>query len=233
MKEPSLEQWRLFVQIADYGSLTLAAAARDVAQPALSRQLAAIERNCGRRLFERSARGLRLNEAGLRLYPRVAAWLAQADQMVADARGDLRAPAGVVRLGVLASFDPDLVGQVFREVRERLAGITLRIAAGLSGYLAEGVRSGALDVALLSTNRRERHKLETPIGSIAHCLVAPPGDALTGSATVPFARLDGLPLLVPGRPYAFYELLEHWARARQSISTWSPSATPCRCKSIW
>lgn len=214
MKEPSLDQWRLFVQIADHGSLTLAAAARDVAQPTLSRQLAAIERGCGGRLFERSSRGLRLNEAGQRLHPRVVAWLAQVDELVADARGDLRTPEGVVRVGLLASFDPGLVGTLFRDVRERFPGITLRIAAGLSGWLADNVHSGALDLALLSTNSREHHNQEFPIGKIAHMLVGPLGDELTRSETVPFARLDGLPLVVPGRPYTFHNLLEHWAERK-------------------
>ena len=217
MREPSLDHWRLFVQIADHGSLTLAAAARDVAQPALSRQLAAIERGCGGRLFERSSRGLQLNEAGQRLYPRVVAWLTQADDMVANARGDLRTTEGVVRVGLLASFDPSLVGAVFREVRERFPGITLRISAGLSGWLADNVHSGALDLALLSTNSREHHNQEFPIGKIAHMLVGPPGDELTRAETVPFASLDGLPLVVPGRPYTFHNLLENWA-ARKRIT---------------
>ena len=216
-KEPNLDHWRLFVQIADHGSLTLTAAARDVAQPALSRQLAAIERSCGGRLFERSSRGLRLNEAGQRLYPRVVAWLAQADEMVAEARGDLRTVDGVVRVGLLASFDPNVVGTVFREVRESFPGITLRIVAGLSGWLQNNVHSGALDLALLSTNSREHHSREFPIGKIAHVLVGPAGDELTRSETVPFTGLDGLPLVVPWRPYTFHNLLEHWA-ARKGIS---------------
>jgi len=187
------------------------AAYRDVAQPALSRQLAAIERSCGGRLFERGARGLRLNEIGLRLYPRVLAWLAQADDLVADVSGALRTPAGVVRVGLLASFDPALAGDMFREVRARFPGIMLRVASGLSGWLADGVHSGDLDLALLSSNSREHHSKELPIGRIDHCLVGPPGDALTRAETVPFASLHGLALVVPGRPYLFHSLLEHWA----------------------
>lgn len=216
MSHPSLEQWRLFVQIADHGSLTQAAAARDVAQPALSRQLAAFERSCGGRLFERNARGLRLNEAGQSLYPRVVDWLAQADLLLRDARGPLRGPVGTVHLGVLASFAPALVGAVFNTVRQRFPGITLRMSSGLSGWLADSVQAGSIDLALLSTNSRERHNQEIPIGRIGHVLVGAPGDAVTRTRTVPFARLDGLPLVVPGRPYAFHNLLEHWA-ARKGI----------------
>ncbi|MFT3717831.1 LysR family transcriptional regulator [Pseudorhodoferax sp.] len=215
MNAPSLEQWRLFVQIADLGSLTLAAAARDVAQPALSRQLAAIERACGGRLFERGARGLRLNEAGQRLYPRVRDWLAQADRMLQDARGELRTPSGTVHLGVLASFSPRLATEVFTAVRQRFPGIVLRLSSGLSGALAERVAEGDVDLALLSTNAREHHSREIPIGTVAHVLVGPPGDPLTAAASVAFARLDGVPLVVPGRPYAFHNLLEHWAARRR------------------
>jgi len=214
LNAPSLEQWRLFVQIADLGSLTLAAAARDVAQPALSRQLAAIERSCGGRLFERGARGVRLNEAGQRLCPRVVAWLAESEQMLQAARGVLRSPAGPVHLGVLASFSPQLVTEVVTAVRQQFPGIVLRISSGLSGVLAERVASGAVDLALLSTNTRERHSQEIPIGRVAHVLVGPPGDVLTAAADVAFAQLDGLPLVVPGRPYAFHNLLEHWATRR-------------------
>ena len=112
---------------------------------------------------------------------------------------------------------PELVGHVFRKVRTQFPGITLRVTVGLSGALDDAVQSGGVDLALLSTNSRERHKQEIPIGKLAHCLVGPPGNVLTQANTVAFAELDGLPLVVPGRPYAFHSLLEHWA-ARRGIT---------------
>ncbi len=215
MNQPNMEQWRLFVQIADLGSLSLTAAVRDVAQPALSRQLAALEKACGGRLFERSARGVRLNEVGQRLYPQVVAWLAAADRMVLDARGDSRKAAGPVRLGVLASLSPQLITDVFTAVRASFPGIQLQISSGLSGMLAERIEEGTLDLALLSTNARDYRSREIPIGSVPHVLVGAPGDPVTRKGKVSFAQLDNLPLLVPGGRYALHGLLQHWAYRRK------------------
>ncbi len=215
MNQPTMEQWRLFVQIADLGSLSLTATVRDVAQPALSRQLAALEKACGGRLFERGARGVRLNEVGQRLYPQIVEWLAKADEMLVEARGESRIASGQVRLGVLASISPQLVTEVFKTVREKFPGIQLQISSGLSGKLAEDIGNGTLDLALLSTNNREYHSQEIPIGRMPHVLVGAPGDALTSAKTVKFSQLNNLPLLVPGGRYALHGLLLHWAQRRK------------------
>ncbi|WP_130304431.1 LysR family transcriptional regulator [Advenella incenata] len=217
MNQPSMEQWRLFVQIADLGSLSLTATVRDVAQPALSRQLAALEKACGGRLFERGARGVRLNEVGQRLYPQIVEWLARADELLLEARGESRIASGQVRFGVLASISPQLVTEVFKTVREKFPRIQLQISSGLSGMLAEGIGNGTLDLALLSTNTRDYRSQEIPIGSVPHVLVGAPGDVITRAKTVTFSQLDNLPLLVPGGRYALHGLLLHWAH-RKKIS---------------
>ena len=207
----SLEQWRLFVQIADHGSLTRAAAARDVAQSAVSRQLAVIEKNCGGRLFDRIGRGVTLNEAGARLYPRVVSWLEEGEQLGRDAKLSLREPSGVVRLGVLASIGHDFTGKVFREARDSFPGIKLRVVDGSGGRLSEWLEAGTIDLALLSRNGKEGRRSEIALATVSHVLVGPTGDLLTSEPTVAFSRLDGLPLVLPGAPNAFRLLLENWA----------------------
>lgn len=208
------DQWRLFVQIADHGSLTRAAAARDVAQSAVSRQLAVIERSCGGRLFQRMGRGVVLNEAGARLYPRVVTWLEAGEQLGRDARLALREPSGIVRLGVLASIGQNLVGDVFRLVESQFPAIRMRVYDGSGGRLSDWLEDGTIDLALLSRNGREGRPSELPLAIVNHVLVGPPGDPITRAATVPFKRLHDLPLVLPAAPNAFRLLLNHWALRR-------------------
>lgn len=216
LKSLSLDQWKLFLQIADHASLTGTAMARDVAQSAISRQLSVIESECGGRLFERHPHGVRLNEVGQRLYPQVRDWVRRSEELMADARGALRLPSGTVRLGIIESLAGILAAPLVQAVQAEFPAIHLRITSGLSGRLTEALQQGRLDLALFSDNGRERHPqgLGMGLGSMPHWLAGPPGDPLTRGATVPFDALHQLPLVVPGRPYAFHDVLEHWARRR-------------------
>lgn len=95
---PSLKQLRYFLTVADLGNFTHAASSLFVAQPALSRQIALLEKELGFLLFEREARGVRLTPAGIGYRDRVLAieslLSAAAEEAAQLARGD----AGVVRL---------------------------------------------------------------------------------------------------------------------------------------
>lgn len=214
MNSISLEQWRLFLQIADRGSLTETAMARDVAQSAISRQLAAIESKCGGKLFERHAQGVRLNEVGQRLYPQVREWVSRSEELVADARGLLRIPRGTVRVGMIESLASDLIAPLHQAVVQKFPGIQLRVICGLSGRLTEAMQSGDLDLALYSDNGRERESNGLGLGTMPHLLASAKDDPLTKGKSVGFEVLHDLPLVVPGRPYAFHDVLEHWAQRK-------------------
>lgn len=214
MSSISLAQWRLFLQIAERGSLTETAMARDVAQSAISRQLATIESHCGGKLFERHAQGVRLNEVGQRLYPQVREWVHRAQELVADARGVLRVPSGTVRVGIIESLASHLIVPLHQTVAQQYPGIQLRVVCGLSGRLTEALQAGAVDMALYSDNGRERVTHGLGLGTMPHLLASAVGDPLTAGKTIAFEALHGLPLVVPGRPYAFHDVLEHWAHRK-------------------
>src|SRR5678815_5420156 len=82
-----LHKWRAFVVIGELGSLTRASLFLDSNQSLLSRQLNALERECGARLFNRTGRGVELSEVGARLFTTVKALLATAEALEHDIRG--------------------------------------------------------------------------------------------------------------------------------------------------
>jgi LysR family nitrogen assimilation transcriptional regulator len=210
----SVDQWQLFLQIADCGSLTDTAATRDVAQSAISRQLGAIERSCGGKLFERTARGVRLNEIGQRLYPRVKAWIQEGQLLTEDATGVLREPTGLVRIGVIDSLADSLCVTICEELERLLPKVRLHLVSGMSGRVSASLERGELDIALFSENTRGRSGRGDGIAKMPHVLISAPGDPLTASETIPFDHLHNIPLVIPGRPYAFHNVLEHWASRR-------------------
>ena len=74
---------RYFLAVADHGSVTAASAHLRVAQPAVSRQLRALEAELGVPLFVRNGRSLRLGPAGRRFLPIARDLVARADGALA------------------------------------------------------------------------------------------------------------------------------------------------------
>ncbi len=211
MNEMNIDLWRLFVQIAHHGSLTEVAASRGVSQSVVSRQLAAIERICGGYLFDRTGRGVRLNEAGMRVYPRVVAWLDDGTRIARDVRSAVDTPSGLVRVGILESLDPRLSGSLYDEVARGYPQIQLRLSLGIARQVSLWLDAGSIDIGILLRNTAEGRHNDTVLGIHHSVLVGPPGDGVTGQETVPFRVLNGLPLVLGSAPSAWRDMLGHLA----------------------
>src|SRR5215469_9696060 len=93
-----LKAMQTFVQIADDGSLTAAAASLDMSLPAVVRALAALEAQLGVRLFQRTTRRVALTQEGRQYLGRcrdVLAAVAEADASMADDARIARGPLAI------------------------------------------------------------------------------------------------------------------------------------------
>ena len=207
-----LARLRLFVQVAEVGSLTKAAVMLDTAQPAISRQIAQLEREWGGRLFHRTGRGVALTELGDRVLPRAKSLLAQAAELVEEIKGTAGVPSGDVRIGVLPSLSQPLINALFRRARTGLPNVRLRVFEGSTGQIEEWLASDRIDVAIRYRYGRSLPRGELALAVVDTCLVGPAGDPVTREPTVRFARLDRLPLVLPGAPNALRVLLDQTAK---------------------
>ena len=96
--EPDWALLRVFVAVAEAGSLTHAAQALGSSQPTLGRQIGALEAQVGSALFERTRRGLRLTEAGVALLAPAQRMQAHAREWSLAAASRAQSLAGTVRL---------------------------------------------------------------------------------------------------------------------------------------
>jgi LysR family transcriptional regulator, nitrogen assimilation regulatory protein len=206
------EQLKLFVQVALHGSLTKAALAANAAQSVVSRQLSALEKECGGRLFYRTGRGVTLTELGARFLPRVQQILLQLDQLTDSIRSSADVPAGEVRLGFLPALSLPLVGALARQSRERYPLIRLHLFEGSNGQLQEWIDSGRIDLALMYRYGEVKASVERVVGTAFAYLIGAAGDKVTREPTIAFARLQQLPLVLPGVPNALRTTLDAVAR---------------------
>ena len=204
--------WRLFLELAEEGSISKVALQRDTAQPQLSRQLAELESLCGQRLFHRHARGMRLSEWGQWVLPHVRQWLSSTEHLEANILAGAGTPVGQVHLACMPSAMEPLLCPALTAVRQRYPLIRVRVQEGLDASIQEGLDSGRYDMAIRYVDARQLQPRDQVLQQVDSFLVGPPGDTLTTKRRVPFAALRDLGLILPSRPSRWRDSLERTAR---------------------
>lgn len=202
------QAWTLFLEAADLGSLSKVALARGSSQPHVSRQISDLERACGGRLFQRHGRGVELTELGRRIAPRIRAWLASTEQLASDIRDAAGKPIGRVRIGVLPSAARPLIGTLYHRIQQQHPLVTLSVREGQGAQLETWLDDGSLDLAVLYRFNPSARSNDAVLSTTQTWVVGPSGDALTAQANVPFAALDGLPIVSFCRPSRWRDRLD-------------------------
>lgn len=139
-----------FVKIVDTGSITRAAAALHVAQPALSQQVSALENELKQRLLIRSKQGVQPTAAGHTLYRHAQTILKQMEQAREDVAASGAAPSGRVSIAIAPySMASSLTPRIIGEVAKRYPDILLHLTEIYGGVLSDAIKNGRLDMALI------------------------------------------------------------------------------------
>ncbi|WP_171166276.1 LysR substrate-binding domain-containing protein [Streptomyces sp. I05A-00742] len=146
-----LQQLRYFATVAEVRHFTRAAEVLHVAQPSLSQQIRALERELGADLFHRARGNITLTDAGEALLPLARRILADTDTARREVQEVAQLRRGRVRLGAPPSLCASLVPDVLRAYHARYPGIELFIDEGGSQDLVRSLAAGDLDLALIIT----------------------------------------------------------------------------------
>jgi DNA-binding transcriptional LysR family regulator len=140
----------VFREVVQRGSLSAAAEALSFTQPAVSRQIAALEREAGAQLLERTPRGIRLTEPGRVLLEHAEAIL---DRM-ATARAQVASVAslagGRLRIGAFPTANATIVPRAIAAFARAHPGIELSLVEALSPDAIARLRAGEVDVAVVT-----------------------------------------------------------------------------------
>jgi len=144
-----LTQLRYLLEVAETRHFTRAARNLHVAQPSLSQQIRLLERELGAALFVRARGGVTLTEAGAALLPVARRVLADLDGARREVQEITQLRRGRVRVGGTPSLCQGVLAEVLRAFAQRWPGIEPCLAESGTSDLAERLRLGELDVALL------------------------------------------------------------------------------------
>ena len=209
-----LRQLRYFVAIVDHGSLSRAALVLHVAQPALTQQLRRLEDELGAQLLHRSAQGVLSTDAGKVFYEHAQAILKQ----VGDARSAVTQstdrPSGSVTLGLPHSISGALALPLLLAARSRYPEITLQLTEELSGNMAEQLKSGRINLAVLFDDGQLGAFASTALVEEALMFIARTGSAFgPAGAEVSLADALATTLILPAQQQGVRPLIDSVAGA--------------------
>jgi LysR family nitrogen assimilation transcriptional regulator len=190
---------KAFIRMVDTGSLTRAADALGIAQPALSQQVAALEADFGAQLLLRSRQGVVPTPAGRSLYRHAQIILRQLDQAHVEVGRASHEVSGLVRIGLPLTAAAMLSVPLLRAAYHRFPNITLDLADGLPGNLLnEFAVNGRVDIGLLPGNVAATGINVQPLLTERLALVASAETAIGATdGPIRLGELEGQPLILP------------------------------------
>ena len=186
-----LRQIQYFVTVAEVLNFGRAAEQLGMGQPGVSQQVARLERELGVQLFDRSARAIRLTEAGQRFLPAARAVLVSVDQARAAATGR---SGRAVRLGTSTGL-----GERLETVVAELAakGVQVELVSTSTRARLDRVRGGQLDAAFVRGPNETAGLEFVPVWQDALLIALPVSVAPVGD--IALKELSALPLRITSR----------------------------------
>lgn len=185
----------LFRSVAEQGSITAASRSLRISQPAVSSQIAALERQVGARLFDRLPRGARLTAIGEVLY-RYAQRIGQLEEEAEEAMRDfLDLRQGRLAVGASTSIGSYFLPEIMGDVARRHPGLALSLHIDNTEGIQQALTDGILDVGLTEGFASEEDFEVDVFREDELRLIVPPGHALTRRPQVTLADALRYPLL--------------------------------------
>lgn len=209
-----LRRLRILHAVSAYGSVTAAAAALGYSAPAVSQQLAALEREVGMELTERSGRGISLTPAAGILVTHTDALLTQLDAAESDLAALRDQAAGRIALAAFASAAAGIVPAAWARLARSAPRVEIELTQMEPEESLPAVRRGETDVAIaheydvlprpLDPLFERRELLSDPV------LIAVPADspAAAGEGPVRLRSLAGQSFLVPRASTSCAEMVQ-------------------------
>ena len=178
------------------GSFTRAAEALHLTQPAVTRQIAALETELKTRLFDRLGRTVQLTAAGEALH-RYAEEMLRLRQEARQAVADIgTGAAGRLAVGASSTLATYILPPLLRQYREAYPHIEIAVHTGISAQVLEMIRTNGADIGLVTGEVTDKLLQTIALADYETCVVVPPSHPLSTQETVSATELAGNPLIL-------------------------------------
>jgi len=203
-----LKQMQYFLCLAQEGNVTRAARQLNIVQPALSMQIAKLEKSLDKKLFYRGSRGMSLTAAGEALAQRIAPIIVDIDRVrdeIAQLDGEV---SGRVNIGMITSAAQSTLPVSSAAIAAKYPQIHLLVCEGYSETMLEWVATGQLDIAIVNTPAPRLPATARHILDEEMMLAYGASNKMALPKVVSFDRIESLDIVIPSRRHGLRRILD-------------------------
>ena len=188
-----IETLKVFCDLVDLESFSLAAERNFITQSAVSQQIRALEEKFNRRLLERirGRRDVKLTAAGDVFYRESKKVLAAYDEMQESLRGVIGKIGGTVKVATVYSVGLHELPSKVREFMTKFPAVKIDLEYSRTTRVVRDVLSGTVELGVLAFPEPKRGLIITPMPDDRLVLIAPPDHRFAGRKKVKVTDLNG------------------------------------------
>jgi LysR family transcriptional regulator of abg operon len=174
-----IRQIEVFLAVAETGGVRRAANRLCITQSAVAKAIGQLEAELGCPLFDRSALGLRLNEAGQSLLPYAESIASNATRAAAAVAACATGRVNSLRLAITPTLPEEVLSAAVQRFRLRFPAVKLIFSSGFFSDCLPKILTDRLDLALVMAGRHQHEELtslvEEPLCTLTQGVVAGKG----------------------------------------------------------
>jgi DNA-binding transcriptional LysR family regulator len=148
----TLKQFKYFLAVADTGSVAAAARMVNIAQSAVTKSVLELEHTLGTPLFERSAKGMSLTQAGLRFQASALKVISAVAEAGMIDRGQAQGLSGTLTLGVTSLVAGYYLAELFARFTRSHPSVRINVVEDSPQFLEHLLVGGEVDLAIMVSN---------------------------------------------------------------------------------
>lgn len=202
-----IDRIRALLTVIEEGSVNRAAVRLRITQPALSRQMQALENEIGGKLLERESSGVKPTGLGHALVKSMMPLVENYDSAMAELRRQARGERSELRIGYLASAAQSVLTPALARLRKTQPDLKLKLHDMSPREQIDGLTAGELDIALIGQEgvvaAKEFHSAK--LRSLTVCVAVSDSDPLATKKNIALKDIKGRDFIgvdedqVPGR----------------------------------
>ncbi|WP_252108575.1 MULTISPECIES: LysR family transcriptional regulator [unclassified Halomonas] len=190
----NLNYLKIFVVVADQGSITAASKALGIPNSTVARQLTQLENQLGKQLILRSTRHLRMTEEGKRIYQKAASLITELDEVENEIKSEQGYLSGKITLAIPSEFGAKWLNEIIAEFALTHPNVSIECITSMAP-LDPVRRDIDISIAYHRGNFEDSSLIMRQLVKLSSVVVASPELIKTYGTPKTIAELESLPCL--------------------------------------